>query len=64
MVATVTVSCTYEPGVHVFGSEDGQHYIIKGVLSSLPADLWDAWLAQHQDTELVRSRLIYEVSRT
>ena len=63
MAATVKVSCTYAPGVHVFGSEYGEHYLVKGVLSSFPADVWDAWLAQHQDTELVKNGLVYEVSR-
>ena len=63
MADTVQVSCVYAPGVHLFGSEYGQHYIVKGVLSSLPADVWDAWLARHQDHVLVTSGSIYEVSR-
>ena len=63
MTATVKVSCTYEPGVHVFGPEQGERYLVKGVLSSLPADVWDEWLAQHRDTELVKNKLVYEISR-
>ena len=63
MTETVNVSCSFAPGIHIFGPEHGQHHLVKGVLSSLPAEVWNAWLARHQDHVLVTSRSIYEVSR-
>jgi hypothetical protein len=59
----VTVACLYQHGIKIFGPNLGEVYDVRGLSSSLPADVWDDWIARHQDHQMVTSGSIVEVSR-
>jgi len=58
----VTVANHYPHGIIIFGS-NGERHVIKGLATTLPAAIWDSWLAQHIDNPFVTSGAIVEVLR-
>jgi hypothetical protein len=58
----VTVANHYQHGIIIFG-QNGEKFVVKGLATTLPAAVWDGWLAQNIDSPLVKNGSIVEVSR-
>jgi len=57
---TANIVCLHGPGLIIHGSRPGEVYQIRGLSSPLPRGVWDAWLARHRDSDLVKNGIIFE----
>ena len=57
---TVNICCLHQHGIKIAYGSPTEVYLIKGLSSSVPKDVWQYWLSNNRDHQIVRAGLIFE----